>query len=399
MEEAAIYARAGWFQATARQRIAGLLDPNSFTEFLGPSERIQSPHLHLFDLPSAFDDGVIIGRGKLDGKDVLVAAQEGQFMGGTFAEVSGAKIVGLVRAARDHKNLPQTILLLLDSGGVRLQEANAGELVVAELMRAIVQARSAGVAVIALIGGKAGAFGGAGLTADNVQADAAGIVIGTGKREQGGAMAVIGVANGAALGTAGVLPLAQEVLRVVADGGNIPILVVVDTQGQLMARRDEMRGLNEYLAHLAKCLLLASQEGHRTIGLEYGKAAAGAFLATALATDFLIGLPGAEPVVMDLPSMSRVTKLPMDKLIELAKATPVFAPGLDHLAQMGAVAEIWDPQKPLDEQLEEALKKASPVDTRDELGAMRKGRPMAAKVAKRVIAEATGRGGADVASA
>jgi hypothetical protein len=40
---------------------------------------------------------------------------------------------------------------------------NAGELVVAELMRAIVQARSAGVAVIALVGGKAGAFGFAGV--------------------------------------------------------------------------------------------------------------------------------------------------------------------------------------------------------------------------------------------
>jgi malonate decarboxylase beta subunit len=165
MENAAIYAQASWFQATARQRIAGVLDPNSFTEFLGPSERVQSPHLHLFDLPSAFDDGVVVGRGKLDGKDVFVAAQEGQFMGGTFAEVSGAKMVGLVRAARDHKNLPQTILLLFDSGGVRLQEANAGELVVAELMRAIVEARSAGVAVVALVGGKAGAFGGAGLTA------------------------------------------------------------------------------------------------------------------------------------------------------------------------------------------------------------------------------------------
>jgi malonate decarboxylase beta subunit len=100
----------------------------------------------------------------VDGKPVLVAAQEGQFMGGTFAEVSGAKLVGLVRAARDHKDLPQTVLLLLDSGGVRLQEANAGELAVAELMRAIVQARCAGVAVIALVGGRAGAFGGAGLT-------------------------------------------------------------------------------------------------------------------------------------------------------------------------------------------------------------------------------------------
>jgi malonate decarboxylase beta subunit len=164
MEDAAISGQASWFQATARQRVAGLLDPNSFAEFLGPSERVQSPHLHLFDLPSAFDDGVVIGRGLLDGKAVLVAAQEGQFMGGTFAEVSGAKMVGLLRAARDHKDLPQTVLLLMDSGGVRLQEANAGELAVAELMRAIVQARCAGVAVIALVGGRAGAFGGAGLT-------------------------------------------------------------------------------------------------------------------------------------------------------------------------------------------------------------------------------------------
>jgi malonate decarboxylase beta subunit len=164
MEDAASSGQASWFQATARQRVAGLLDPNSFTEFLGPSERVQSPHLPLFDLPSAFDDGVVIGRGTLDGKPVLVAAQEGQFMGGTFAEVSGAKMVGLLRAARDHKDLPQTVLLLMDSGGVRLQEANAGELAVAELMRAIVEARCAGVAVIALIGGKAGAFGGAGLT-------------------------------------------------------------------------------------------------------------------------------------------------------------------------------------------------------------------------------------------
>ena len=219
-----------------------------------------------------------------------------------------------------------------------------------------------------------------------------GVIIGAGKRKNGQAIAVIGVANGAALGTAGGLPLAEEVLRVVAQGGDTPILVLVDTQGQLMARRDEMRGLNEYLAHLAKCLLLASQQGHRTVGLEYGKAAAGAFLATALATDRFVGLPGAEPTVMDLPSMSRVTKLPLDTLKQLAKTTPVFAPGLDHLLQMGAVAEIWDPTKPLDEQLEETLKKASPADNRDEMGAERKGRLMAARVAKRVIAEATGRG-------
>jgi malonate decarboxylase beta subunit len=161
MEDVGSRDAANWFAATARQRVSGLLDKDSFIEFLDPSQRIESPHLHLFDLPAAFDDGVIIGRGSLDGEPVLVAAQEGQFMGGTFAEVSGAKMVGLLRAARDHEELPRTVLLLLDSGGVRLQEANAGELAVAEVMRAIAHARHAGVTVVAAVGGKAGAFGGA----------------------------------------------------------------------------------------------------------------------------------------------------------------------------------------------------------------------------------------------
>ncbi len=85
-------------------------------------------------------------------------------MGGTFGEVSGAKLVGLLRAVRENNKLPRTVLLLMDSGGVRLQEANAGELAVAEVMRALVEARCAGVGVIALVGGKSGAFGGGGLT-------------------------------------------------------------------------------------------------------------------------------------------------------------------------------------------------------------------------------------------
>lgn len=226
-------------------------------------------------------------------------------------------------------------------------------------------------------------------TGHQVVVSDAGWITGSATRKQGGTISVIGVANGTALGTAGGIPLAAQVLAVAAKGGDVPILVLVDTQGQLMARCDEMRGLNEYLGHLAKCLLLASHLGHRTIGLEYGKAAAGAFLATALATDVLIGLPGAEPAVMDMASIARVTKLPEDRLLELAKTTPVFAPGLDHMVGVGAVAKVWDPKQPLDAQLEEVIAAASPDDVRDVLGATRKGRPMAADVAKRVIAAAT----------
>ena len=215
------------------------------------------------------------------------------------------------------------------------------------------------------------------------------VLTGHGELEGGGTVAVIGAINGAPLSPDGALQLAKHVLKVVEEGGDAPILVLVDTEGQLMARSAEMLGLNEYLSHLAKCLLLASREGHRTIGLEYGKAAAGAFLATALATDILVALPGAEPAVMDLPSIARVTKLDLEKLKEMAKSTPVFAPGLDHLSQTGAVKAVWDPGKLLAPQLAATLKDASPEDRRDVLGKEREGRTVAADVAKRVIAAAT----------
>jgi malonate decarboxylase beta subunit len=152
-----------WYEATARQRLRLLLDPDSFAEFIGPEQRETSPHLHVFDLPQQFDDGMVVGGGTLEGRRVMVAAQEGRFMGGAFGEVHGAKLTGLLRAARDLRTVP--VLILFDTGGVRLQEANAGELAVAEIMRALIEARSAGVKVVGLVGGRAGCFGGGGLIA------------------------------------------------------------------------------------------------------------------------------------------------------------------------------------------------------------------------------------------
>ena len=90
---------ASWFEASARQRIDGLLDAHTFQEFLGPEHRETSPHLAIFDLPTQFDDGMVVGEGRLNGAAVMVAAQEGKFMGGAFGEVHGAKLTGLLRAA------------------------------------------------------------------------------------------------------------------------------------------------------------------------------------------------------------------------------------------------------------------------------------------------------------
>jgi malonate decarboxylase beta subunit len=150
-------------EASARTRLALLLDGGSLVEFIGPEAREVSPHLRTFDLPEQYDDGIVVGHGRLDGAPVFVAAQEGRFMGGAFGEVHGAKLTGLLHAARQIGSIP--VLILFDTGGVRLQEANAGELAIAEIMRAMIEARAAGVKVIGLIGGRSGCYGGGGLIA------------------------------------------------------------------------------------------------------------------------------------------------------------------------------------------------------------------------------------------
>lgn len=154
-------AKISFAECSARARLAHLLDPGSFHEWLPPSERVRSPHLAQLGLPSSFDDGVIIGRASLAQHAVFVAAQEGAFMGGGVGEVHGAKLVGMLRRAL--RDRPEAILLLAESGGVRLHEANAGLIGVSEVMRALLDVRAAGIPVVVLIGGGNGCFGGMGI--------------------------------------------------------------------------------------------------------------------------------------------------------------------------------------------------------------------------------------------
>jgi malonate decarboxylase beta subunit len=154
---------SSYLEATARERLQRLFDAGSFQEFLPPSARVVSPHLGQLNAPVAFDDGVAVGRALLDGRAVFVAAQEGGFMGGAVGEVHGAKLVGMLRRALLDK--PAAVVLLLETGGVRLHEANAGLIAVSEVMRAVLDVRAAGIPVIALVGGSNGCFGGMGIVA------------------------------------------------------------------------------------------------------------------------------------------------------------------------------------------------------------------------------------------
>ena len=149
-----------YLELGARERISALVDPHTFKEWLA-NEEYYSPHLAALGLPGEADDGLIIGSAEFNAKKILIGAQQKDFMGGGVGEVHGAKLTGLFKVAV--KLGINTVILLIDSGGVRLHEANAGEIAISETIRAIFAARNQGVMTLGVICGKNGAFGGMGI--------------------------------------------------------------------------------------------------------------------------------------------------------------------------------------------------------------------------------------------
>ena len=97
-----------------------------------------------------------------------------------------------------------------------------------------------------------------------------GVLRGSGPLRAGGRAVVIGIAGRTAIGVDEAILLSRHVLNAMERGGEDPILVLVDSDSQRMSKRDELLGLNEFLAHLAKCLIYADMQGHPTVGLLYG---------------------------------------------------------------------------------------------------------------------------------
>jgi len=199
-----------------------------------------------------------------------------------------------------------------------------------------------------------------------------------------GKVAVLGTTGHLAVSAEVALALADFVLSVVRENPGIPILMLVDTQGQKLSKADELLGLNGYLAHLVKCLDLARRRGHRLITLVYDEAVSGGFLSFGLMADEIHALPDAQISVMNLPAMSRITKLPLEMLQELSAKSPSFAPGVDNFYKLGGVLSIWRPQ--LAKHLEAALKRQPCGDHRRDDGLERMGRKLAARVSRLVSA-------------
>lgn len=150
-------------ELNARDRVNALLDNGH--ELIDPFDQLIAPSLLAQGIVPESDDGIVVSRGTIAGKQALVIAMEGKFQGGGIGEVSGAKIVSAFEHALEENKKGNEIfpIIVLDTGGVRLQEANYGLLSISEIGNMIIALKEY-VPVIGLVPGRVGSFGGMSIT-------------------------------------------------------------------------------------------------------------------------------------------------------------------------------------------------------------------------------------------
>ncbi|ALB68117.1 biotin-independent malonate decarboxylase subunit beta [Cronobacter dublinensis] len=155
-----------FIELRARERARALLDEGSFRELLDPFEQVMSPWLGKQGIVPQADDGMVVAKGTINGQPAVVIAIEGTFQGGSMGEVSGAKMAAALElAAEDNRNgIPTQAVLCLETGGVRLQEANLGLAAIADIHAAIVDLRRY-TPVVGIVAGTVGCFGGMSIAA------------------------------------------------------------------------------------------------------------------------------------------------------------------------------------------------------------------------------------------
>lgn len=152
---------------------------------------------------------------------------------------------------------------------------------------------------------------------------------------------VIGLEEGYKMATAVYRTLEADKEKPLAE--KRPIVLIVDTPGNGPGKMEEIAGMNKSTGGYQLALAEARKAGHPIIAMVIGRAISGAFLCHGLQADQILALSkefGTMIHVMPLTSISRITKMDIERLEELSQTNPVFAAGVDFFYQLGGVQEI-----------------------------------------------------------
>ncbi len=81
-----------FIELSARERAKVLLDEGTFRELLDPFARVMSPWLVQQNIVPQADDGVVVAKGSIQERQVVLISIEGLFQGGSLGEVGVPKL-------------------------------------------------------------------------------------------------------------------------------------------------------------------------------------------------------------------------------------------------------------------------------------------------------------------
>jgi malonate decarboxylase gamma subunit len=196
-------------------------------------------------------------------------------------------------------------------------------------------------------------------------------------------ISILGTTNHTFIGVREAVVLSEKFLDIAERFPGMPILMLVDNNGQRMALDEELLVLPEYIANLLKAEQVARLAGCKLIAIVYGNSIAGGFIGFGMGADRVVSVPGGETSVMKLEAISRVTKMPLEKLQALATKVSVFAPGSENFYKMGGLYEMWTDQFPA--RLQHLMVSDISKDLRVQLGQQRGGRGAAQSIIEDVL--------------
>jgi acetyl-CoA carboxylase carboxyl transferase subunit beta len=147
------------FRLSAPERIALLLDPDSFDEFA--LDLRSSDPLHFVARSGSYadklvserektglEDAVVVGTGSIEGMRLVLGVMDFRFIGGSMGSVVGEKLTQAIeRAAAERAPL----MIVSASGGARQQEGTISLMQMAKTSAALARLADAGVLYISLL--------------------------------------------------------------------------------------------------------------------------------------------------------------------------------------------------------------------------------------------------------
>jgi acetyl-CoA carboxylase carboxyl transferase subunit beta len=145
----------------ARERIASLVDEGSFEErdrllhsldplrfFDGRNGSTYARELKAAGMKTKLLDALVSGSGRIEGREVLVAAFDFSFFGGSMGSVVGEKLARLFRTGAREK---RAVVVVTSSGGARIQEGMVALSMMAKTALAVGKLQEAGVPFVCLL--------------------------------------------------------------------------------------------------------------------------------------------------------------------------------------------------------------------------------------------------------